>query len=210
MAADAPESPKRAPPAAVRNAEPITEVLTRVFTNRLAEGETVLEIAAGSGYHAASFAKAMPQFNWQPTDPSAEARVSIAAYASEPGLPNLKTPLELDVRTHPWPIATIGAVLCINMIHISPWEATLALFKGAGERLAAGKPLVTYGPYSLDGDFIAESNIAFDQSLKARDPSWGIRDVRDVAKAAAEQGFSHDETVTMPANNMMLVFSKTA
>lgn len=209
MAADAPNPEKKAPPAAVRNAQPITQVLARVFSDRLAEGETVLEIAAGSGYHAAAFAKAMPQFTWQPTDPNAEARASIAAHVTESELSNLMAPLELDVRASPWPVTTVGAVLCINMIHISPWEATLALLKGAGERLAPGKPLVTYGPYSLDGDFIAESNIAFDQSLKARDPSWGIRDVRDVTKAAAEQGFQHHETVTMPANNMMLVFTKT-
>ena len=209
MAADTPNPERKAPPAAVRNAEPITQVLTRVFSERLSVGDTVLEIAAGSGYHAATFAKAMPQFTWQPTDPNAEARASITAHVTESGLGNLKAPLELDVRANPWPVATIGAVLCINMIHISPWDATLALFKGAGERLDAGKPLVTYGPYSLDGDFIAESNIAFDQSLKARDPSWGIRDVRDVAKAAENQGFQHNETVTMPANNMMLVFTKT-
>lgn len=209
MSETGPKPQKRSPPAAVRNAGPITEVLTRVFSKQLRDSGTVLEIAAGSGHHAATFAQAMPQFIWQPSDPSAEARDSISAHVEDLGLSNLKPPLDLDVCASIWPVTTVNAILCINMIHISPWEATLGLFSGAERALPSAAPLVAYGPYSVDGDFIAESNVAFDQSLKARNPAWGIRDVKDVAAAAQEKGFWLEETVTMPANNLMLVFKKT-
>jgi len=209
MAKNLPKFQKQVSPAALRNAEPITKALTKVFLKLLAVGDTVLEIASGSGYHAATLARSMPEFMWQPTDPSAEARASITAHIMESGLVNLKVPLDLDVDANPWPIEAVNAILCINMIHICPWKTTLALFKNAEKRIDVGNPLVTYGPYSLDGDFLADSNIAFDQSLKARNPSWGIRDVKDIALAAKERGFQHDETLQMPANNMMLVFTKS-
>jgi len=201
-------SEKRAPPAAVRNAEPIIEVLSRVLSGRVDDGGLVLEVASGSGYHAAALAKGLPQFRWQPSDPSDEARRSIAAYVAEEKLQNLLPPLELDASTAAWPVMTADAMLCVNMIHISPWAATLGLFKGAGKLLKSGAPLVTYGPYSVDGDFIAESNIAFDQSLKTRNPDWGIRDVEDLKKVAEDNGFRHEEIIPMPANNHVLVFVK--
>jgi len=189
------------PPAAARNAEPILKVLRRVLVAPVTQ---VLEIAAGSGYHAATFARALGHLTWQPTDADAGARESIAAYGREMGLANLRPPLALDVCGEPWPIASSDAVVCINMIHISPWEATEALFKGA-RRLGA-KVIVTYGPYSIAGDFLAGSNVAFDQSLKQRNPAWGIRDVNEVARAAKAHDFELAETVRMPANNLTLIF----
>jgi len=202
-----PTPQKRSPPAAMRNARPITDVLARVFS-QLKDGSSVLEIAAGSGYHAATFAQAMPHLIWQPSDPSAEAFDSITAHVKDLNLDNLKSPLELDVCAKTWPVASANAILCINMIHISPWEATLGLFDGAARVLPIGAPLVTYGPYSIEGDFIAESNVAFDQSLKERNASWGIRDVKDIAATALDRGFRLEETISMPANNMTLVFNK--
>ncbi len=200
---------KRSPPAAMRNAAPITDVLMRVFDDTLRERDVVLEIAAGSGYHAAAFAQAMPCFTWQPSEPDAEARVSITAHVEDLGLANLLPPLDINVCAETWPAINADAVLCINMIHISPWEATLGLLKGAGRLLKKGAPLVTYGPYAIDGDFGAESNAAFDLSLKDRNPLWGIRDVKDIEAAAQQQGFQLQETVPMPANNFTLIFQKT-
>ena len=192
---------KQAPPASQRNAGPILAVLARA----LAQPGLVLEIAAGSGYHAATFAAALPHLTWQPSDPDPASRESIAAYVSESGLANLRPPLALDVCTAAWPLAAADAVVCINMIHISPWPATLGLFAGAA-RLQP-RLIVTYGPYSIAGDYLAESNLGFDQSLKQRNPAWGIRDVNDVAHAAADYGFTLTETIRMPANNLTLIFS---
>ncbi len=200
---------KQIPPASVRNTPPLVEVLTRVFARgRLARG-LVLEIASGSGYHAAAFAKALPHLDWQPSDPDESARASIAAYVADAGLANLRAPITLDVTRPPWPVDRADAMLCINMIHISPWEATVALFEGAQRTLAAGAALVTYGPYAIDGDFQAESNAAFDRSLRARNPAWGIRDLKDIEPLARARGFSLAERIAMPANNHTLVFEKT-
>jgi hypothetical protein len=190
------------PPSAVRNSAPILDVLSRVLS--AFTGKQVLEIAAGSGYHAATFARALPHLTWQPTDADANARESIAAYVRETALPNLQPPLALDVCGQPWPVAFADAVVCINMIHISPWEATVALFSGA--QWLGAKVVVTYGPYSIAGDFLADSNIAFDQSLRQRNPLWGIRDVTDVAKVAGASGFRLEDTIRMPANNLALIF----
>lgn len=195
------------PPASARNAGPITEILTRLFAPLCARKGIVLEIAAGSGYHASVFAKAFPELTWQPSDPDAGARDNIAAHREAAGLANLAAPLALDVEA-PWPATRADAIVCINMIHISPWTATLALLDGAAKVLGAGGMLVTYGPYAIDGDFQGQGNLDFDVSLKGRNPSWGIRDVTDVAREAAARGFSHRETVKMPANNLILVFER--
>lgn len=200
------ESALQAPPASVRNAGPILDVLKRVLSPPNFAGRQVLEIAAGSGYHGPIFAKNMSHLLWQPSDPDAEARSSIAAHVTAAALPNLRLPLEVDVSAAAWPISATDAIVCINMIHISPWAATLGLFTGAARVMAS--TVVTYGPYSIDGDFLAESNMAFDQSLRARNSAWGIREMRDVARVAATHGFRHDETVRMPANNLMLIFKK--
>ena len=196
-----------APPASVRNAPAIQEILSRVWAPLIANGGAVLEAASGSGYHAYTFAKAFPKLAWQSTDGDAESCRNLARVMATAALPNLKPPLQLDVSAAAWPVTSTDAMLCINMIHISPWAATLDLFKGAARILAPGSTLVTYGPYSLNGDFLAESNVAFDQSLRTRNPDWGLREVTDVAGAASEHGFTHAETLRMPANNLMLVFT---
>jgi SAM-dependent methyltransferase len=197
------------PPASQRNAEPIREQLERVLAPVRARRGLVLEIAAGSGYHAAQFAKAFPEVTWQPTDPDAGARDNIAAHVAAAGLANLRAPLALDVEA-PWPVTAADAILCVNMIHISPWSATLALFAGAGKILAPGGVMVTYGPYSIDGDFLAPSNLDFDASLKSRNAAWGIRDVSDVARVASDNGLALRETIRMPANNLILVFGRAS
>ncbi len=195
---------KQASPAAVRNAPHLIEVLR----GTLPDQGKILEIASGSGYHATAFATAFPHLTWQPTDASAEARASIAAYAEEGELGNLHPALDLDVMRHPWPITQADALICINMIHISPWAATVALFEGAARVLAPGAPLLTYGPYIQHGDFGAQSNVEFDQSLKSRNAEWGLREVDDVTRTAMMVGFVLDNVVPMPANNLSLVFRR--
>lgn len=199
---------KQTPPAGIRNAPPLLAVLARVLApERLAHG-LVLEIASGSGYHANAFASAMAHLDWQPSDPDEGARASIAAYVADSGLANLRPPLALDVRDARWPVETAEAIVCINMIHISPWSATVGLFAGAGRTLGRGHALVTYGPYAIDGDFQAESNVAFDQSLRSRNPQWGVRDLKDIVPLAQEHGFALSERVSMPANNHTLIFTR--
>jgi hypothetical protein len=194
---------KQAPPAAVRNTPHLIEALATALP---ATG-LVLEVASGSGYHAAHFARAFPRLTWQPSDPDETSRTSIAAYAQDEGLQNLRAPLGLDVM-RPWPIAAADAVLCINMIHISPWAATLALFEGAAKILKLSAPLITYGPYILRGDFRGEGNVSFDASLKSRNPAWGLREVDEIEKVAANNGFTLEKITPMPANNLTLVWRK--
>jgi len=189
-------------PAAARNREPIREVLARWLTSE----RLVVEIASGSGEHAVHFARAFPAIEWQPTDTDPGALASIAAWRDEVQLPNLRAPLALDVTAAAWPVDRADAIVCSNMIHIAPWEATLGLFAGA-QRIGVAL-VITYGPYAFDGVLAPESNIAFDRSLRARDPRWGVRDVRDVAAVAAEHGFVHADTVAMPANNHSLLFRR--
>ncbi|QGZ63926.1 DUF938 domain-containing protein [Paraburkholderia acidisoli] len=193
-------------PAAGRNATPILDVLREALPAR----GTVLEIASGTGQHAVHFAAALPGIDWQPSDTDARARASIAAWREHAALPNLREPLDLDVRATPWPIGEIQAIVCINMIHIAPWEAAIALMQGAGTHVAEGGALVLYGPYRRDGAHTAPSNAAFDADLRARDPSWGVRDMEAVEALAAAQGFACEARVAMPANNFMLVFRKRA
>lgn len=193
---------KRHAPATERNREPIREVLARV----LPAAGTVVEVAAGSGEHAVYFARAFPHLTWQPTDADPAALASIAAWRDEAALPNLAAPLALDT-TQPWPLDHADAIVCINMVHIAPWEAALALFANAGRVLAPGALLFLYGPYKLGG-VTAPSNEAFDRSLRARDPRWGVRDIDDLTAAAAVRGLRLVDTVAMPANNHALVFRR--
>jgi len=192
---------KQHAPAAQRNREPIREVLARVVP---ATG-TCLEIASGSGEHAVAFATAFPALRWQPSDPDPVSRASISAWRAAAALPNLAEPLALEV-TAPWPIDHADAIACINMVHISPWEASLALFEGAARLLAPGALLYLYGPYKFGGQFTAPSNEAFDQSLRRRDARWGLRDVAELTAAA--KGFTLAEMVAMPANNHSLIFRR--
>lgn len=195
---------KRHAPATGRNRAPILGVLRRV----LVDHELVLEIASGSGEHAVFFAAALPHLRWQPSDRDADALASIEAWRAEAGLPNLEPALALDVCAPRWPLARADAVVCINMLHISPWSASVALFEGAARLLAAGAPLVTYGPYRFGGR-TAPSNDAFDASLRAQDPSWGVRDVDELGALARRTGFDLEESVAMPANNHTLVWRRS-
>lgn len=193
-----------ASPAVARNTAPILAVLKA----HLGARARVLEVAAGSGEHAIAFARALPGLTWTPSDPGAESRASIAAWRREARLPNLAEPITLDAADPAtWPDATYDAVVCINMIHISPWAATEGLMAGAGRVLTnPGGLLALYGPYREVEVPLAPSNAAFDDSLKARDPAWGLRD-RDVVTAAAKaHGLHLTLRVQMPANNLMLLF----
>lgn len=189
-------------PATTRNREPILEVLRRM----LPSAGTVLEIASGTGEHAAFFAPHFPRLAWQPSDADPAARASIAAWTA--GIDTVRPPLALDAAASAWPVATADAVLCINMIHIAPWSATEGLVAGAARLLPAGGLLFLYGPYKRDGRHTAPSNAAFDASLRARDPTWGVRDLGDVSAFAAKAGFNLAEVVAMPANNLSVSFTK--
>lgn len=195
---------KQRAPAAERNAEPIEKVLARV----LPASGLVLEIASGTGQHAVHMARAFPHVTWQPSDADPVARDSIAAWREEAGPANLLAPVALDVLEDPWPVAAADAVVCINMIHIAPWECALALLRGAGAILPAGGLLYLYGPFRFHGRFTADSNAAFDASLRSRDPAWGVRDLDDIEPAAAAAGLTLDDTVAMPANNHSLLFRR--
>jgi SAM-dependent methyltransferase len=192
--------PKKHAPAAARNREPIREVLAR----QLPAHGTVLEVASGTGEHAVAFAAAFPRLTWQPSDPSADAIASIAAWRADAQLANLRAPIVLDAEAAVWPIEQADAIVCINMVHISPWEVTLGLFAGAARVLPPGALLYLYGPYRIAGAVFAASNAEFDRSLRARDPRWGVRDLDDLVAAA--HGFTLRETIAMPANNHSLVF----
>jgi hypothetical protein len=196
--------PRQHAPAAARNRDPILAVLRGV----LPETGTVLEIASGSGEHILLFAGSLPGLTFQPSDPNPEARQSIAAWAAESGLANLRPPLALDAAAPPWPIAAANAVLCINMIHISPWAATEGLLRGAAAILPPGAPLYLYGPYRRAGVPTAPSNEEFDRSLRDRNPDWGLRDLEAVATLAAAAGFGPPAVTEMPANNLSVVFRR--
>ncbi len=193
---------KRVAPAAARNREPILRVLERVFP----DAGLVLEVASGSGEHIVYFADALPHLAWQPSDPDPEARDSIAAWRAEAGSSNILPPLVLDASSDTWPIDSADAVLCINMIHIAPFMACVGLMRGAARILPRGAALVTYGPYTVNGAHTAPSNAAFDEALRTSNPEWGVRDIDQVASAAAEHGIRLVERIAMPANNFTLVW----
>ncbi|MCC7284561.1 MAG: DUF938 domain-containing protein [Burkholderiaceae bacterium] len=192
-------------PSAERNRRPILEVLARVLPPR----GLVLEIGSGTGQHVAHFAQALPALTFQPSEMDVERHASIAAWAAAGKLSNVEPPLAFDVTKSPWPVSAADAIVCINVIHISPWEATLALMAGAGAILSAGGVLVTYGPYKRGGAHTSQSNQAFDASLRARNPLWGVRDVDTVAQVAGSEGLALEEIVPMPANNFTLVWRKS-
>ncbi|HMI40592.1 MAG TPA: DUF938 domain-containing protein [Sphingomicrobium sp.] len=192
-------------PSVARNTGPIGDVLAEW----LPASGLVLEIASGSGEHALAFAKRFPRLEWQPSDPDAQARASIAEWRKAEGAANLFEPLAIDVCNSPWPVERADAVVSINMAHISRWEASLGLIDGAARVLATGGALILYGPWVVEGIETAPSNLAFDADLKARDPRWGLRQVADFADAASENGFALDDQRAMPANNRMLLFRRT-
>ena len=192
---------RRSAPAALRNREPIAEVLK----DWLPSTGLVLEVASGTGEHAALFAERFPNLEWQPSDVDPDALRSIRAWRDEARLPNLRDPLRLDAASAEWPIAKADAVLSINMVHISPWTSALGLMEGAARLLSGGGALILYGPWLKDDVPTADSNMAFDADLRRRDPQWGLRRVEDFAAAAAERGLVLQEVRAMPANNLMLL-----
>ncbi len=191
-------------PAVARNRDAILAVLREI----LPDSGTVLEIASGSGEHAVHVAAALPGLDWLPSDPEPAARRSIAAHALRAGLANIQPPLALDAAAAAWPVARVDGIVCINMIHIAPWAATEGLMAGAGRVLSAGGVLFLYGPFREADRPFAESNAAFDASLRARDPAWGVRDLDAVAAEAARHGLSLVRRVAMPANNLSLIFGR--
>lgn len=196
---------KRVAPAAARNSVPIADVLAK----ELPASGTVLEVASGTGEHAVFMTRRFPDIVWQPTDPDTDALGSIEGWAEEAELENLKAPLELDARSPDWPVASADAVVCINMVHISPWEASEGLFAGAARVLGRGAPLILYGPYFEDEAETAPSNLAFDESLKARNSEWGIRNIAAMDELAVRTGLARTARYEMPANNLTLVYRRT-
>jgi hypothetical protein len=189
-------------PAAERNREPIRQLLVEL----LPPAGAMLEIASGTGQHAVHFAAALPGWTWQPTERDPDGRESVAAWAAQAGLGNLKAPLALDVTASDWPVDRFDAIFCANMIHIAPWAACVGLFAGAPRHLRDGGALILYGPFVIDGEPTAPSNIAFDADLRSRDPEWGLRELSKVEAVAADNGLVLEQRVAMPANNQLVVF----
>lgn len=198
-------STRRSAPAAARNREPIAAVLRE----ELPERGLVLEIASGTGEHAAHLARAFPALEWQPSDADSDALGSIAAWREAEGLANLHPPIALDASAADWPIAAADAILCINMVHISPPEAAEGMIAGAARTLASRHaPLILYGPYLEDEVNTAPSNLAFDEWLKARDPRFGLRKLGWLDMMAQAAGFARTRRLAMPANNLVLVYRR--
>ena len=195
---------KRHAPATARNSQPLAEVLAR----ELPASGTVLEIASGSGEHAVFMARRFPALDWQPSDRDAEALASVDAWAAEARLANLRPAIALDAAAPDWPMVSADALLCVNMVHISPWDAAVGLFVGAGRVLGSGAPLVLYGPFVEPDVETAASNHAFDHSLRQRDPAWGLRSTADLDRLAAGHGMTRTARCAMPANNLVLVYRR--
>jgi SAM-dependent methyltransferase len=193
-------------PAPERNKGPILDVLTE----HLLEEAEILEVAGGSGQHAAHFAHARPRWTWHATDAADEHVASMGAWARELALPNLPEPFALDVHDQPWSAPPVDAVFCANMIHIAPWSAGQALVAGAGALLSPGGLLILYGPFRLAGAHTAPSNASFDESLKGRDPGWGVRDLEAVDALANQAGLERIARVPMPANNQTVIWRRGA
>lgn len=195
--------PRQHSPAAERNQGPILAELRRVLP---AQG-LALEIASGTGQHAAHIASGLPRWRWLPTDAEPRALESISAWCG--GLANVMKPLQLDVCVAPWAgvPALVDAVFCANLLHIAPWATCAALMRGAACHLAPHGLLILYGPYVVDGEPTAPSNLAFDADLRARNPGWGLRRLADVVQAAEAAGLRLRGRVSMPANNLLLVMT---
>jgi hypothetical protein len=195
---------RRSAPAALRNREPIAEVLSEW----LPESGLVLEIASGSGEHVVYFAERFPALEWQPSDIHPDALSSIAAWRAQAGLANVRAPFAMDAASIHWPIDRATAILSINMVHISPWKSALGLLDGAARLLEPGAPLIMYGPWLKADIPTAPSNLDFDADLKRRDPEWGLRKVEEFATESEARGLRLEATRVMPANNLMLLFRR--
>ena len=188
-------------PATQRNREPILSVLGEALSGRM----TLLEIASGTGEHAAWMSPRLPGLVWQPSDANPDTLATINMYNRNNS--DVRKAIQLDVEQG-WPAERFDAILCINMIHISPWECCQALMKGAGESLEEGGLLYLYGPYKIGGKHTAESNLRFDHSLRGRNPTWGVRDMEEVIREAGRNGITHLRSIEMPANNFSLLFER--
>ncbi len=196
----------RTSPAAERNKGAILEALQRLLpaTGRL------LEIASGTGQHAAHCAAGLPGWTWQPSDPDPAAMSSITAWAMHHPTPGLRSPWQFDVLTEPWALPQgqgFDAVFCANMLHIAPWDCCSALMRGAASVLAPGGLLILYGPYRVEGEPTAAGNLSFDADLRARNPQWGLRWLHEVSAQARTAGLLIGQRLAMPANNQLLVFA---
>ena len=195
---------RRVAPAAARNRQPILDVLAP----QLPAHGLVLEIASGSGEHIVHFAAALPQLTFQPSDPDETARASIDDWAKTEALANVRPALALDASAEAWPVDKADVVICINMIHISPWESAIGLMRGAAKLLPVGALLFLYGPYHRGGAATSPSNADFDRDLRHRNPAWGIRDLEAVIVLAQEHGFGTPHVAAMPANNLSVLFRR--
>lgn len=195
---------RRHAPATHRNRDAIVAAITPFMP----PAGLVLEVASGTGEHIVHFALHWPQLDFQPSDPDPELRASIAAWTSYAGLANVRTPIDLDTRADSWPVGAVDAIFCANMIHIAPWPCAEGLIAGAGRSLGPGRHLLLYGPFKRGGAHTAPSNEAFDRSLRANDPSWGVRDLGAVERIAADHGLGLRSIVEMPANNLTIAFEK--
>lgn len=197
---------RRHAPATLRNRDAILAVLR----DQLPASGTVLEVASGSGEHAVWFADHLPALVWQPSDPDPAALASITAWSEDVAHGKVLPPIQLDAAAPgaDWPITQADAILCCNMVHIAPWAATIGLMAGAGSLLPPGAPLILYGPFIEDGVETAQSNLDFDQSLKARNPAWGLRRLEDLDQLAHASGLHRTSRYQMPANNVVLVYRK--
>ena len=191
-------------PATLRNRDFILGILRDVLPTK----GLVLEIASGSGEHVVHFARNFPNLVFQPSDREPDALQSVAAWVKATRVTNVRAPVVLDASQSPWPIASADGIICINMIHISPWEATLGLVRGAAAILPSTAPLYLYGPFKREGVATSPSNQAFDRSLRQREPIWGLRDLEAVAAVAQSVGFSLPTITEMPANNLSVVFRR--
>jgi SAM-dependent methyltransferase len=195
---------KRQAPAAARNRQPILDVLRP----HLPTTGLVLEIASGTGEHAVHFAEALPGLTFQPSDAAAAQRASIDDWTRTLGLANVRPALAVDAGAEPWPIEAADVIVCINMIHISPWEATIGLMRNSARLLPGDGVLFLYGPYHRDGRPTSPGNESFDRSLRQQNEAWGVRHLEEVVALAEREGFALREIVDMPANNLSVVFRK--
>ena len=195
---------RRFAPSARHNRDPILDVLRSVLPST----GLVLEVASGTGEHVIHFARELPALNWQPSDPSPSARESITAWVVAERRSNIREAMHLDAAQSPWPVEQVAAVICINMVHITPWEATIGLMRGAGPVLVIGGALYLYGPYRRADRPLEPSNLAFDQDLRARDARWGLRDLDAVIQCAADHGLEFERAIDMPANNLSVIFRR--
>ncbi|MGB5723383.1 MAG: DUF938 domain-containing protein [Parasphingorhabdus sp.] len=196
---------QRHAPATLRNRDAIVKVLRGILPDR----GTILEIASGTGEHVVYFGQAFPGLTFQPSDPDPACLQSIAAWSKREGMANVLPPLQLDAQAALWDVPKPAAILCINMVHISPWESSIGLFEKAGKLLDPGAPFYLYGPYLRDEVETAPGNLDFERSLKSRNLRWGLRDVADMDALATRNGFVQESLSEMPANNISLIYRKS-